>query len=182
MKKNNLSFSGLIVLLTLVLFACQKKSDGSATTPGFKEENGTGGNPFPNNPTVTGTPTSTNPATQNSSLLVGGIGWSNPTCASTFSVTLKGINGTIDVTLNFLTPPITGTYVIAAVASQSQACSMTVLNAPNQPAGTVWLGKSGLVAVNTTSTAINASFSGVICTQQSFNFPQVSVSGNLGCN
>ncbi len=182
MKKNYLNLPGLIVLLTIVLFSCQKKSDGTATTPGYKEENGTGGNPFPNNPTVTGTPTSTNPATQNSSLLVGGIGWSNPTCASTLSVTLKGINGGIDVTLNFFSPPTTGTYVIAPVASQTQACSMTINNAPNQPAGTVWYGKSGLVAVNTTSNSINASFSGVICTQQSFNFPQVSVSGNLGCN
>lgn len=134
-----------------------------------------------NNMTVTGSATITNPATQNSSLLVGGAAWSNPTCASTNSLVLKAINGSIDVTLNFLFPPTTGTYAIAANPGP-QACSITVLNAPNQPAGIIWYAKVGQVVVNTNSTSIQASFSGILCTQQNFNFPTVGISGAMGCN
>jgi len=181
MKKKIFIIPGVILMLAIILFSCQKKSN-NGTGPGFKEETGTGNNPFPNNPTVTGTPTSTNPATQNSNINVGGNGWSNPTCISTLSVTLKGINGQVDVTLSFAAPPATGTYVIGAAPTQNQVCSMVVNNAPNQPTGTVWYGKSGLVAVNTTSNSIRADFSGIICTQANFNFPQVSVTGTLACN
>jgi hypothetical protein len=59
---------------------------------------------------------------------------------------------------------------------------MTVVNAPNQPAGVVWYGKAGIISVQSTMAAITASFSGVQCVQQSFNFPQVSVSGSMSCN
>lgn len=182
MKKHLVNIPAFIVVFCMLILSCQKKDTSGLNTPGYKEETGTGGNPFPNNPTVTGTPTSTNPATQNSSLYVGGPGWSNPSCSSTGSVTLIGINGSINVTLNFLTTPATGTYVISA-SPGANACTMVVNNAPNQPAGTVWYGKSGIVAVNTsTNSSINASFSGIVCTQASFNFPTVSVNGNVGCN
>lgn len=182
MKKQFLIISGFAIIFASLIFSCAKKKDNGAITPTYKEDaTGTGGNPNVGNQTVTGTATLTNPATQNSSLLVGGSGWSNPTCISTNSITLKGINGGIEVTLNFLFPPTTGTYAIAA-SPNAQACSMTVLNAPNQPAGLLWYGKTGSVAVNTTTSAIQASFSGILCTQQNFNFPTVGVSGALGCN
>ncbi|MDO9001269.1 MAG: hypothetical protein Q7W45_16005 [Bacteroidota bacterium] len=182
MKKQFLIISGLAIISASIIFSCKKKGDDNRITPTYKEDaTGTGGNPNVGNQTVTGTATITNPATQNSSLLVGGAGWSNPTCISTNSITLKGLNGSIEVTLSFLFPPTSGTYAIAA-SPNAQACSMTVLNAPNQPAGLVWYGKTGQVVVNTTTTAINASFTGVQCTQQNFNFPAVGVSGNLGCN
>jgi hypothetical protein len=181
MKKQFLIISGLAIICASVIFSCKKKTDDNRIAPDYKENAGTGGNPNVGNQTVTGTATLTNPATQNSSLLVGGSGWSNPTCISTNSITLKGINGSVEVTLNFLFPPTTGTYAIAA-SPNAQACSMTVLNAPNQPAGLMWYGKSGSVAVNTTTSAIQASFSGILCTQQNFNFPTVGVSGALGCN
>jgi hypothetical protein len=181
MKKNLFTLFGAAILCSLVFLSCQKKSDDSIR-PTYKEENGTGGNPFPNNPTVTGTSTVSNPATQNSQLTVGGTGWSNPTCASTFSTSLKGVNGSIEVTLNFFAPPTTGTYVIAATPTSSQACSMSAVNVPNQPSGIIWYAKNGVVSVNTTSSSINASFSGIQCTQQNFNFPVVALNGVLGCN
>jgi len=182
MKKQFLIISGLAVITASLIFSCAKKKDDNRITPTYKEEaTGTGGNPNVGNQTVTGTATLTNPATTNSSLLVGGAGWSNPTCISTNSITLKGINGNIEVTLNFLFPPSTGTYAIAS-SPNAQACSMVITNAPNQPSGLVWYGKTGQVVVNTTTTAIQASFTGVLCTQQNFNFPTVGVSGNLGCN
>lgn len=182
MKKYVFIISGLIAISSFIFLSCDKKNDNGAISPTYKEDaSGTAGNPNVNNVTVTGTSTITNPASQNSSLLVGGSGWSNPTCVSTTSLQLKGINGSIDVTLTFLTPPSTGTYAIAASPGIS-TCAMVVNNAPNQPSGIVWYGKSGYVTVNTTSTSINASFSGVQCVQQNFNFPAVSVSGNIGCN
>lgn len=181
MKKNFLAVTGIAILVSIIFFACEKKKE-TGIAPTYKEEQGTGGNPFPNNPTVTGTSSVSNPATQNSALTVGGSGWNNPSCASTFSTTLKGINGTVEVTLNFFAPPITGTYAIAAVPSSSQACSMSAVNVPNQPSGIVWYAKSGIVSVNTTTAAINANFSGIICTQQTFNFPTVTLNGILGCN
>ena len=60
------------LITSVILFSCEKKKD-SGVGPGFKEETGTGGNPFPNNPTVTGTSTNTNPATTSSFLQVGGM-------------------------------------------------------------------------------------------------------------
>ncbi|MBA2612115.1 MAG: hypothetical protein H0U95_09095 [Bacteroidetes bacterium] len=182
MKKQFLIISGFAIITASLIFSCAKKKADNRIQPTYKEDaTGTGGNPNVGNQTVTGTATLTNPATQNSSLLVGGSGWSNPTCISTNSITLKGINGSIDVTLNFLFPPTTGTYAIAA-SPNAGACSMIVNNAPNQPSGIVWYGKTGSVVVNTTSTSIQASFTGILCTQQNFNFPTVGVSGNLGCN
>lgn len=180
MKKQFIRLSGSLLLIGLVIFSCaKKKSDG--ITPTY----GSTGNPYPNNPTVTGTSTLTNPATENTSMNVGGNGWSNPSCGSTNSLTLKGYNGTIDVTLAFTfstsTVPIhSGTYAISSSGGLN-TCQLTINNAPNQPAGTVWYGKSGTVVVNTSSTSISASFNGVVCTQASFNFPTVTANGFLGC-
>ncbi|MBI2721302.1 MAG: hypothetical protein HYX39_03895 [Bacteroidetes bacterium] len=184
MKKYIFTLSACFAIASLVFLSCDKKKDNGAITPTYKEDaTGTAGNPNVNNQTVTGTNTLTNPATNNSSLLVGGSGWSNPTCISTNSLTLRGINGSVDVALNFSQLPAQGTFTYQISSSPGVgACSMVVQNAPNQPAGIVWYGKYGTVSVQTTTSSINASFTGVQCVQQSFNFPQVSVSGNIGCN
>ncbi len=159
-----------------VFIACEKKrSEGIAPTYG------TTGNPNPGHQTVTGTTTATNPATANTSLRVEGIGWTNPTCPSTNSVMLKGANGTTEVILSFATSIRSNTYAIAAIPQGTTSCAMTVLNAPGQPAGTVWYGQTGQVVVNTTTASINASFSNVICAQKTFNFPMVTVTGALSC-
>jgi hypothetical protein len=183
MKKNPLVFVGFALALVLVSLSCEKKKD-EGIGPTYKENSGTGGNPFPNNQTVTGTSTFTNPATQNSNIIVGGSGWSNPSCASTASTTIKGINNSVEVTMNFSAPPAVGTFSYAIVANPTQplTCSMNVLNAPNQPFGVVWYATSGIVTVNTTTNSINASFANIVCIQKTFNFPTVAITGNVGCN
>lgn len=183
MKRHHTAFLTLALVIVVVAFSCNKKKTNNGIAPGFKSETGTGGNPNAGNPTVTGATTNTNLATQNSNLQVGGSGWTNPTCGSTNSLTLKAINGNVIVTVGFAAvPPIgTSTYNIGASAS-SGICSMMVNEAPNQPSGIVWYGRSGTVVVNTSTAAITASVSNAQCVQQNFNYPIVSVSGNLGCS
>jgi hypothetical protein len=176
MKNKYFLITFLTAIITLVIFSCEKKqSDGIAPTYG------TTGNPHPNEQTVTGSTTYSNPATKNTALIVGGSGWSNPTCGSTKSVTLKGVSNETDVTLSFATAIKSGTYAIATIPG-SQACALTIVNAPDQPAGIIWYGKSGSVAVTTTSSSINAKFTNIVCTQKNFNFPVVSASGTLSCS
>lgn len=184
MKKYVYTLSACIAFISLILLSCEKKNSNDALTPTYKEEaTGTAGNPHVNNVTVTGSVTNTNPATESTSLFVGGSGWSNPTCSSTGSLTLKGVNGSIDVTINFASIPALGTTTYAVSSNPGfGVCAMTVVNAPNQPAGIAWYGVKGTVSVQTTTSSINASFSSIECTQQSFQHPVVYVSGNIGCN
>jgi len=176
MKKAFALFITFSVIFALVS-ACEKKGDKNAIKPDY----GATGNPNPDNQTVTGATTYTNPATQNTSIKIGDTGWSNLTCASTNSATLKGTKGEIEVTLSFPGAATTNTYAIASVPAAG-ACAMTIVNAPNQPAGLVWYAKQGTVAVVTSSNSIKATFNGVVCTQQTFNFPTVSASGTVSCN
>jgi hypothetical protein len=189
MKKHIFTFTAVLAIGSIVFFACKKKDDGSIK-PTYKEEaTGTAANPQPNNVTVTGAPTSTTPPTNNSYLYVGGGGWSNPSCASTNNgLYLKSTNGSCEVTMNFAAPPPVGTQTYQIASSPGiNAASFMVTNAPDQPAGVVWYGKSGTVVVTTaitnSITNINANIQGnVTCVQSSFGFPVVSVSGVLGCN
>ena len=180
--KEYFAWFGTIVLITMLgLFACNKKKS-SGITPTYST-NGGSGNPFPNNPTVSGNTTPTNPATENSVINIGGGGWANPSCGTNNSLTLVGNSGDINVTLNFGGIVTSGTYNIGSSPSiASKICAMTIVNAPNQPSGVVWYGKSGMVVVNTNSTSINATFSGIVCTQQNFGFPVVTANGVLGCS
>lgn len=178
MKRPIQYFVGLVVFISLLITACERKKS-SGISPTY----GTSGNPNPSLPTVTGNATLTNPATENTSLPVGGTGWTNPTCPSTNSLNLIGYFGNTNVTLNFASVITTGTYNIGPVASSANSiCAMSIVNAPNQPSGVAWYGKSGVVFVNATGSSINASFSNVVCTQASFNFPTVTASGQLGCS
>lgn len=170
-----------LIFSSLLLLACEKKDPSTGITPDYKQNSGTGGNPNQNNPTVTGTTTLTNPATENSSLLVGGSGWSNPTCPSTNSLALKGINGETQVTLSFASTIKTGTFLVGTVTSAS-VCALTIVNAPNQPVGVSWIGNGGQVVVNITGTSINATFTSIQCTQPTFIYPVVSASGTLSCS
>jgi hypothetical protein len=161
----------------VTLISCEKKkSEGISPTYGAT------GNPHPGAQTVTGTSTPSNPATENTSIQVGGQGWSNPSCSSTLSLTLKGFSGNTEVTLAFATAIKSGTYAISTNPSGSSSCAMMIVNAPNQPNGIVWYGKTGSVSVLTTTSSINASFNNVVCTQQNFGFPTVTASGVLGCS
>ena len=175
MKKQLILVTGVFVLISLCIASCgKKKSDGIAPTYGST------GNPNPSNPTVTGNVTPTNPATDNSAVYVGGNGWSNPTCGTTNSIALKAYNGTVDVTLAFSSAITSGTYAVGP-SPAANVCALTILNPPNQPSGIVWYGRTGNIVVNTTSASINASFSGIVCTQANFNFPTVTANGFIGC-
>lgn len=180
MKKPFALIAGLAVILSISI-SCKDKNSKNAITPDY----GATGNPYPNNQTVTGSTTFTSPATQNTSFEAGGIGWSNPSCISTASLALRSTEGLTDVLLTFASPPPTGTVSTYAIGGTpgTGVCALTVINAPDQPAGVVWYGKSGTVSVSTTSTSINAALgSGIVCTQKDFNFPHVVVTGVLGCS
>ncbi len=189
MKKSIYTLTGAILIASLVLFACKKKKEDDTIHPDYKQDaTGTASNPNPNNVTVTGTSTVANPATENTSLFVGNQGWSNLSCISTNTLYLKSDNGETIVTLNFAVPPTVGTttYNVASTPGVS-AVSIMITKAPNQPAAAVWYGRSGVVSVITTTTPsyfINAAITGtgVSCIQSTFNFPQVTLTGALGCN
>lgn len=177
MKKTLYTTASLLFVIGIIIFSCKKKTS-TGVSPGY----GNSKNPTTTGQTVTGNTTYTNPATENTSMLVGGSGWVNPTCGTTNSLSLKGINGTIDVTVSFSTTIVnSGTFAIAA-APASGACAMTILNAPNQPSGIVWYAKSGEVIVNVNANSITANIKNVVCTQQTFNFPTVVANGQIGCS
>lgn len=181
MKKLAIFSIGAFVVIAFSFLACKKKSDNGAIKPDYSAEAGGGGNPNAGQATQTGSVPITNPASENSSINVGGTGWLSPSCASSGSLSLKGINGSVEVTLSFSSPPMTGTYNVSTSSGPSNV-QVTVVNAPNQPAGITWYGKTGMVAVNTNSSSINANFTGIQCTQSNFNFPVVTIIGNVGCN
>ncbi|MEI6019992.1 MAG: hypothetical protein WCR21_02600 [Bacteroidota bacterium] len=176
MKNKFTLLIGAMFLIGAILVSCDKK-DPSGIGPTY----GSTGNPNANNQTTTGSPTYSSPATDNTSMGIGGIGWSNPSCATTNSLYLKSYNGVIDVTLTFPSLIKAGLYSISQ-GGEPNTCALTILNAPNQPSGISWYGKSGLVTVSTSSSNISASFNGIICTQQSFNYPTVTASGNVSCS
>lgn len=171
-------FSVICILFSalLLMTACQKKTvDESMISPTF----GGSGNPNPNS-TVTGNVTFSTMATENSTLSVGGLGWTNPSCGSTSSVNLTGYYDSTTVVLSFNSAANSGTYAISSIASPT-SCALTVVHAPNQPSGVVWYGNGGYVAVTTSTSNISAKLIGVTCVQSSFNYPIVYVSGVLGC-
>ena len=176
MKKSLVLIVGLALIIVTGMFSCEKKK-----STGIRPDYSATGNPNPNNQTVTGSSTFTNPATDNTSILIGDIGWTNLTCISTQSLTLKGYYDKTDVTLSFASAATTNTYAISQLAGPG-TCAMTIVNAPEQPAGTVWVAKTGSVVVINTPNSINAIFKNVVCTQKSFNFPTVTASGTLSCN
>lgn len=166
----------LLIVLVIVISCTKKKNDGIG--PGY----GTTGNPNPNGQTTTSGTTYTNPATDNSSIKIGESGWTNPTCGTNNSLVLQGINGVISVNLTFPSKILSGTNIYNINPNGgANTCALTILNAPNQPQNIVWYGQSGVVTVQTTSSSINAFFSGVVCTQASFSYPTVTASGTLGC-
>ncbi len=165
---------GYIIILSplLMLFFCFCTKKKSSTN--------TSNN---NNSTTNGTPTQTiNPCTQNSTLVIGGSGWSNITCASTSSLSLKSINGLTDITVTFASPPTSGTYYQVYPSVGVGGCTIILNNAPSQPAGVIWYGIVGSVSVTTSATGIIATFVNVQCEQYDFIFPRVTLNGFLECN
>jgi hypothetical protein len=184
MKKTAYILASTLLIVSLAFVACKKKKDSGATGPCYKSDCGTGSNPDPNNVTTTGNQTFAPVPTENSALVVGGGGWSNPSCATTNSVYLKANNGSTEVTLVFWQPPPIGTsnWLVASYPG-SGTVVFTVLNAPSQPENIVWYGRSGTIQVTNTGTVVNASIqTPVRCEQSNFKFPSVTATGVLGCN
>lgn len=180
MKTSKLIYGLLLALSTLVMVMCNKSKDDSIA-PGYRDEVGGGGNPNPNSVTTTGTSTITNPATSNSTLNVGGAGWSFASCGS--GNTLMAFNGATTVQINFFAPPSTGSYNLqSGTPTSNSVAQMIVYNAPGQPSGVVWYSASGMISVTTSSAGnVTATFNNIPCTQMQFPFPVVTVSGAMTC-
>src|SRR5688572_27475257 len=165
MKKFNIIALTCVTVTALVFFACSKKAQDDAIKPTYKDQaTGTGGNPNAGNATQTGSVPITNPASENTSLNCGGSGWQNPSCASSGSLTLQGNSGSVRVTLSFNTIPVTGQYNVSSVSGPSNV-QVVGENAPGQPSGVNWYGKTGVVSVNSSTASINATFPGIQCVQ-----------------
>lgn len=184
MKKVFLSSLLVLGLSAIIIVSCKEKNNNNITPTYKNQSTGTGANPNINVVTVTGTQTVTNPATQNSSIQVGGTspGWSFYGCAASPN-TLTGINGNAQVQILFGGAGLTiGTFAFTSGIPTSGQARMTIYNAPGQPDGITWYSKSGSVTTNTTTTGWQATFSNIQCLQLNYLFPVVSASGNLSCS
>ncbi|MBP7809486.1 MAG: hypothetical protein KA163_09350 [Bacteroidia bacterium] len=184
MKK--IFLSSLLVLglgASIIVVSCKEKNNDNITPTYRNQSTGTGANPCLPCVTVTGTTTVSNPATQNSSLLTGGSGWSYNACATSPN-TLTGFNGGTQVQILFGGGPIViGTYAFTSGIPTAGQARMTVTSAPGQPSDITWYSKSGSVTTNTTGTGgYTATYSNVGCVQLNYLFPMVSVTGTLICN
>lgn len=180
MKKLNVLYLVLVLTIGVVTIMCKGKKDDSIA-PGYRDEVGGGGNPDPNSVTTTGTSTVTNPATTNSTLNVGGAGWSFAACGAGNS--LLAMNGSTTVQINFFAPPTSGSYNLqSGTPTSNSVAQMIVYNAPGQPSSVVWYSASGMISVSTTTSGnVTATFNNVPCTQMQFPFPVVTVSGAMTC-
>src|SRR5581483_5293872 len=137
--------SSLLVLgLSAVIIVSCKDKNNDNITPTYKNQStGTGANPNINVVTVTGTQTVTNPATANSSILVGGSGWTYNSCMTSPN-TLTGFLGNTQVQIVFGGGTISSmTYAFTSGIPTAGQARMTIYNAPGQPDGITWYSKSG---------------------------------------
>lgn len=176
MKKTLYTTASLLFVIGIIIFSCKKKTS-TGVSPGY----GNSKNPTTTGQTVTGNTTYTNPATENTSVFIGS-GFRFKKCSETNSLSIitdKEISLQISVQFN-TTIAKSGTFAVASIPSD-QACAVTVLNAPNQPEGVLWYGQKGEVVVTVDASGIKANLKDVVCTQKTFNFPQVLVSGLTSC-
>jgi len=187
MKKVLLSSFLVLGLTALIIVSCKDKNNNNITPTYKTQSGGTGANPNINAVTVTGTVQVTHPATENSSILVGGAGsgWSNDACSLNGNV-LTAYNGATQVQIIFGGGPIpltTSVYAFTSGIPTAGQARMTIANAPGQPEGIVWYSKSGSVTTNSTITSgRTASFASVSCVQLNYLFPVVGATGTLQCN
>ncbi len=184
MKKIFLSSLLVLGATALIIVSCKDKNNNNITPTYKTQSGGTGANPNINVVTVTGTMVATHPATQNSSILVGGAGWSNDGCVPSGNV-LTGYNGSTQVQIVFGGGPIpltTTMYAFTSGIPTAGQARMTINNAPGQPDGITWYSKSGSVTTNSTSTGgRTASYSNISCVQLNYLFPIVGATGTLVC-
>lgn len=171
-------------LSAIFIISCKEKNNDNITPTYKNQATGTAANPCIGCITVTGTSTITNPATENTALVVGGAvaGWSFDGCATSPN-TLTGHNGNTTVQLVFGGGAVsTGTYALTPNLPLAGQARMIVTSAPGQPEGIAWYSKSGSVSVVTSTAGTTATFNNIQCLQYSFLFPVVTVSGNLTCS
>ncbi len=181
MKKVLLSSFVVLGLTALIIVSCKDKNNNNITPTYKNQSGGTGANPNINVVTVTGTTQVTHPATENSSLIVGGSGWVYDGCSINNNV-LTAYNGATQVQIVFGGGPVTNsTYAFTSGIPTSGQARMTVANAPGQPDGIVWYSKSGSCAVTTSTVNTTAVFTSVTCVQLNYLFPVVGCSGQLVC-
>ena len=190
MKKFIYPFSVAVIASAMFLtFACEKQKNPNAPNsltsiqPTFKEAStGTAANPNIGVVTVTGSSNITNPATQNSSLKVGGAGWQYDACATNPN-TVTGYLGTTKVSIILGSPAPLGTtpYTLSRATPSGTMAQMIVSNAPGQPDGINWYSTGGTITVNNSAGLLTVTFNNIQCLQYSFLFPVVTVSGALIC-
>jgi hypothetical protein len=184
MKKILASSIVIIGLTGLVLVSCTYKNNDNITPTYRNQSTGTGANPNINVVTVTGTQTVTNPATGNSSLLVGGTttsGWIFQGCGSNTN-SFIGINGSTTIQIKFNGPITAGTFaLVAGTPIGSGQAQMIISGAPGQPGDVSWYSKSGTCIVTASSSGYSVTFSNIQCLQQNYLFPVVLVSGGMTC-
>ena len=124
-----------------------------------------------------------NLCTNNSTLQVGTAlpGWTFNGCVLG-GLTLTGTNGTSTVILTFATLITSGTYVTTSGVPLPGQVRITILNAPLQPTGILWVSKNGgSVSVTVGASTTIAAFTNIPCTQPLYPFPVVTVNGDVGC-
>lgn len=182
MKKIFISSIAIIGLTSLILVSCKFKNNNNITPTYRNQSTGTGANPNINVVTVTGTQTLTNPATQNTSLQVGGsmAGWVFEVC-STHPNMFVAHNGNTTIKIIFNGPIMSGAFGLTSTTPGAGQAQMVILGAPGQPEEVIWYSKSGSVTVTPFGGGYSATFSNIQCTQMNYIFPVVTVSGSLSC-
>lgn len=185
MKKIILSSLSVFAFATLIFISCKSKNDGSAITPTYKTEKGTGGNPNTTNVTTTGTIAAT--GTQQSSSMTGvgsGAEWTSVGCSpGTTVISITNTNTGTIFTITFSSAPTAGVYTFVPTQGQlgPGKAFMSVYSPTGQTPGTTWYPSGGTCAVTINGSAITASFSNIACYQATGGFYNVTVSGQVGC-
>lgn len=123
----------------------------------------------------------TNQAMPNTSITIGGTGWTFDSC-SVVSNTISAYHNSTIVKLIFGGGAVfNGNYSFIPTIPLSGQAEMIITNAPGQSSGINWYSKSGLVSVYTGTNGIVATFSNIPCLQASSINPTVNATGTITC-
>lgn len=164
------SFIIIYFLLSIYFISCVKKDQTSQFTN-------------KNIVITTGKNTVVNPATQNSTLQIGGSipGWAFGGCtASNNTLTAWNGNTNVELVIGGGTP-VNGNYSLISGIPLTGQARIIITNAPGQPSGVKWYSKTGLITITTGTTGVTATFTNIQCTQTSFTFPIVTTTGTMSC-
>lgn len=180
MKKLLISGGLFLAVTTLLVVSCKTKNNDNITPTYRNQSTGTGANPNLNVVTVTGEQHIDNPATQNSSLQTGSLGWIYDSY-SNHPTYFKAQNGSTVILVQFSGNITAGNFPLTAGTPGPGQARIVIYNAPGQPDGIAWYSKSGMVNVTGSASVFTATFSNIPCLQQNFLFPIVTLSGSVIC-